>query len=104
VQVVITPIWKGEAEKAEMLAFAAEVKAALAPRFRVKLDDRDNLKPGAKYFEWERKGVPLRLEIGPRDLKSRSVFAAPRSGGGKFGIPFEGIADAVGAAAGMSGD
>ena len=97
VQVVITPIWKGEAEKAEMLAFAAEVKAALSPRFRVKLDDRDNLKPGAKYFEWERKGVPLRLEIGPRDLKSRSVFAAPRSGGGKFGIPYEGIADAVGA-------
>jgi prolyl-tRNA synthetase len=98
VQVVITPIWKGEAEKAEMLAFAHEVKSALAPRFRVRLDERDNLKPGAKYFEWERKGVPLRLEIGPRDLKSRSVFAAPRfGGGGKFGIPFDGIADAVGA-------
>ncbi len=97
VQVIITPIWKGEAEKIELLAFADEVKAALSPRFRVKIDNRDHLKPGAKYFEWERKGVPLRLEIGPRDLKNRSVFAAPRSGGGgKFGIAFDGIADAVG--------
>jgi prolyl-tRNA synthetase len=97
-QVVITPIWKGEGEKAEMLAFAEKVRAALAPRFRVKVDDRDNLKPGAKYFEWERKGVPLRLEIGPRDVKNGAVFAAPRfGGGGKFAIPLDGIADAVGA-------
>ncbi|MFZ5481435.1 MAG: proline--tRNA ligase [Myxococcota bacterium] len=95
VQVVITPIWKGDAEKAEVLAFAEKVHAALAPHVRTKLDDRDHLKPGAKYFEWEKKGVPLRLEIGPRDVKQGAVFAAPRTGGGKFAIPFDGLADAV---------
>jgi prolyl-tRNA synthetase len=99
VQVVITPIWKGDAEKAEVLAFAEKVRDALSGSFRVRLDDRDNLKPGAKYFEWERKGVPLRLEIGPRDVKAGAVFAAPRGIGGakaqKFAMPLDGIADAV---------
>ncbi len=96
VQVVVTPIWKGEEERARVLAFAEEVRAALAPHVRVKVDGRDNLKPGAKYFEWERKGVPLRLEIGPRDLEKRSVFAAPRfGGGGKFGIAFDALVETV---------
>ncbi|MEN9786765.1 MAG: hypothetical protein RLZZ299_2029 [Pseudomonadota bacterium] len=96
VQVVVTPIWKGEEERSRVLAFADEVRAALAPHVRVRVDTRDNLKPGAKYFEWERKGVPLRLEIGPRDLEKRSVFAAPRfGGGGKFGIAFEALVDTV---------
>jgi prolyl-tRNA synthetase len=94
VQVVLTPIWKSDEEKAVVLAFAQQVKAALGG-LRVALDDRDALKPGAKYFEWERKGVPLRLEIGPRDVASGQVFAAPRTGGKKFGIPLEGIGDAV---------
>ena len=49
IQVVITPIWKGE-EKAEVVAFAEKVRDALSARFRVKLDDRDNIKPGAKYW------------------------------------------------------
>lgn len=99
VQVVIVPIWKSDSEKETVLAFAEEVRAALAPGLRVKVDDRDSLKPGAKYFEWERKGVPLRLEIGPRDVAQRSVFAAPRvaitADGKKFGIPMDGIAAAV---------
>ena len=88
IQVVITPIWKGDDEKAGMVAFAMKAAAALKG-LRVKVDTRDQMKPGAKYFEWERKGVPLRLEIGPRDLAQNSVFAAPRTGGGKFGIPFD---------------
>ena len=88
VQVVITPIWKGDAERAEVIAFAEGVAARLKG-LRVKIDTRDQLKPGAKYFEWERKGVPLRLEIGPRDMAKGSVFAAPRTGGGKFAIPVD---------------
>ena len=44
------------------------------------------MKPGAKYFEWERKGVPLRFEIGPRDVDNNSVFCAKRTGEKKFGI------------------
>src|SRR6266852_7895825 len=45
------------------------------------LDLRDTVKPGAKYFEWEAKGVPLRLEIGPRDVQAGQVMAARRTGG-----------------------
>jgi prolyl-tRNA synthetase len=47
----------------------------------VELDVRDSLKPGAKYFEWEAKGVPLRLEVGPRDVAAKQVMAARRIGG-----------------------
>lgn len=96
VQVVIVPIWKGEDEKAGVLAFADQVRLALRGRVRVKLDDRDNMKPGAKYYEWERKGVPLRLEIGPRDVAKQSVFCARRIGGPKFGLTVDaGFTDAV---------
>ncbi len=85
IQVVITPMWKGDGEKAAAVAFA-EAAAARLVGLRVRVDTRDQMKPGAKYFEWERKGVPLRLEIGPRDMAANSVFAAPRTGGGKFAI------------------
>ncbi|MFN7146876.1 MAG: proline--tRNA ligase, partial [Myxococcota bacterium] len=93
VQVVVTPIWKGDGEKAEVMAFAEKVVAELKG-VRVKLDDRD-MKPGAKYYEWERKGVPLRLEIGPRDVKQGSVFAASRLGGKKEGIALDGLLGSV---------
>lgn len=87
IQVVVVPIYKTEEERVNVLAFAAEVQAALKGRVRVKIDARDNMKPGAKYFEWERKGVPLRFEVGPRDVANRAVFVASRLGGGKFGLP-----------------
>jgi prolyl-tRNA synthetase len=85
IQVVITPIWKGDEEREAVIAYAQGVAARLGG-LRVKVDTRDQLKPGAKYFEWERKGVPLRLEIGPRDMAKGAVFAAPRTGGGKISI------------------
>ena len=88
IQVVIVPIWRKEREREDVAAFAHQVQATLrAAGLRVHLDDRPKMKPGAKYYEWEHRGVPLRLEIGPRDLKMRSVFAARRLKGKKFGIP-----------------
>jgi len=87
VQVAIVPIWKGDDQKADLLAFADKVKRLLGPGYRVKVDDRDNIKPGAKYFDWERRGVPLRMEIGPRDMANDAVFCARRIGGGKFALP-----------------
>ena len=60
----------------------------------VELDDREGLKPGAKYYEWERKGVPLRLEIGPRDLEAGTVMAKRASaaeGAEKEKLPMEGL-------------
>src|SRR5437764_748059 len=82
VQVVIVPIWKSEEEKSQVLAVGGKVKEELARAgVRVELDSRDSLKPGAKYFEWEAKGVPLRLEIGPRDVAAGQVMTARRTGG-----------------------
>ena len=90
VQVVLVPIWRKDEEKAAVLDFAQGVLARLrAGGVRAELDDRDTVKPGAKYFEWERKGVPLRMEIGPRDVQSSAVFCARRTGGKKFGIPVD---------------
>jgi prolyl-tRNA synthetase len=86
-QVVIVPIWRGDDQKDRVVEFAHRVKRLLGPSFRVVVDDREGLKPGAKYFEWERKGVPLRMEVGPRDVDGDSAFCAKRTGGGKFNLP-----------------
>ena len=94
VQVVIVPVYK-DAEKSLVMAAANELFAQLKPHVRVRVDDRDHLRPGAKYFEWERKGVPLRLEIGPRDVAKGQAFAKRRTGGEKFGVPLDGAPEVV---------
>ena len=82
IQVVIVPIWKSDEERGQVTEAAARVSAELtAAGIRVETDLRDGVKPGAKYFEWEARGVPLRLEIGPRDLAAGQVTAARRTGG-----------------------
>lgn len=96
VQVVIIPVYKSAEERTTVMAAVEALFADLKKRFRVKVDDRDNLRPGAKYFEWEQKGVPLRLEVGPRDVKGGQAFAKRRTGGDKFAVPFAGAADTVG--------
>src|SRR5882762_6784504 len=74
VQVAIVPIWKTDEERAQVSGIGSQVKADLEKAgLRVELDLRDTMKPGAKYFEWEGFGVPVRLEIGPRDLASGQV-------------------------------
>ena len=88
IQVVVVPIWRGDDQRQGVMEFAQGVMKALSGHVRVHLDDRENMKPGAKYFEWERKGVPLRLEIGPRDVEKQSVFCGRRTGGKKFPIAF----------------
>jgi prolyl-tRNA synthetase len=92
IQVAIVPIWKSDEERQTVLQAANRVMGELKQAsIRVTLDDRPDLKPGAKYFEWEAKGVPLRLEIGPRDVAARHVMAARRTGG-KSPLDFEDIA------------
>ena len=81
VQVAIVPIWKSDEERDRVSVVGDRVKADLEKAgMRVELDLRD-MKPGAKYFEWEAKGVPLRLEIGPRDVAAGHTMAARRTGG-----------------------
>jgi len=95
VQTVIVPIWKSDDERSRVSEIGDRVKADLAKSgVRVELALRDNLKPGAKYFEWEAKGVPLRLEIGPRDVVAGQVVAARRTGG-KSPITLDGVVPAV---------
>jgi prolyl-tRNA synthetase len=96
VQVVVVPI-VNEETKATVLEEAARIARDLSKEFRVKLDDRDNLTPGRKFNEWELKGVPLRLEIGPRDLKARQVVMVRRDTGAKRPVPMDGLSGTVGA-------
>lgn len=78
-QVVIVPIYKNDEEQALTLARCKEIKTDLeAAGLRVKLDDRDTQKPGFKFHEWELKGVPVRLVIGPRDVKDGTAELARR--------------------------
>src|SRR5690606_31300829 len=77
IQVVIVPIARKEDERALVLAKAKEIAAALGD-LRVHIDDRQNLTPGAKFYEWETKGVPFRLEIGPKDIAKEQVVLARR--------------------------
>jgi prolyl-tRNA synthetase len=80
VQVVIVPITIGK-RKEEVVSAAKEIESTLrAAGVRVKIDLRD-LRPGAKYYYWEMRGVPLRLEVGPRDLDAAQVTAVTRIGG-----------------------
>jgi prolyl-tRNA synthetase len=91
-QAVVVPIYKSDDERARVLEAADRVKADLQKAgFRVHVDTRDGLKPGAKYYEWEARGVPLRLEIGPRDVANGVATLARRTGGPKEPLPFDGI-------------
>ncbi|HEC64660.1 MAG TPA: proline--tRNA ligase [bacterium] len=78
VQIVIIPIWKTDKEKSEVLEYANNVLNSLKDKSVVKLDDRDYETPGYKFNEWEKKGVPIRIEIGPRDIKSNEVVVVRR--------------------------
>jgi prolyl-tRNA synthetase len=92
-QVVVVPIYRTDAERAAVSEAAAGVVATLRRAgLRVELDAREGMKPGAKYYEWEGRGVPLRLEVGPKDVAQGQVFAARRTGG-KAAIPLDGLAD-----------
>ena len=87
IQVVIVPIWRKDAEKAQVLEAARALKAELEPSMRVQLDERDTVTPGFKFNEWEMKGVPLRVEIGPRDIEKAQVVLSRRDAQGRESIP-----------------
>ena len=84
-EVVIVPILKSEADNAGILAAAKRLGDALGD-VRVKVDDRDNVSPGWKFNEWELKGVPVRIEIGPKDLASGQAVVVRRDTGEKAAV------------------
>lgn len=77
IQVVIVPIYRKDDERALVLEKAQEIVRALAG-IRTHVDARDNLTPGAKFFEWEGKGVPFRIEVGPKDIAKQQLVLARR--------------------------
>ena len=95
-QVVIIPIPRGN-WKETVLPQAQAIRDGLVARgVRVMLDDRDTQTPGWKYNEWELRGVPLRLEIGPKDIEKSQVVLACRDTREKSFVPMEGLAAKVG--------
>lgn len=83
IQVVIIPVWATDEEKILVIAKSEEVSKHLSlSGLRIKIDYREG-RPGPKFFEWEKKGVPARIEIGPRDVASNSVVIARRDNGTK---------------------
>lgn len=96
VQVVVVPIYRTDDERSSVLAVAAKVRDALAgSNVRVRVDDRDQHRPGYKFSEWELKGVPLRIEIGPKDVAADQVVCVDRIRSEKRTLS---VADAIGSA------
>jgi prolyl-tRNA synthetase len=96
-QVIIVPIFRKDEEQEKVMAVVERIKNELHD-FRVKVDDRTEVTPGFKFNQWELRGVPLRLEIGPKDVAKNSVALARRDIPGRDGksfVPQEGIAQTV---------
>ncbi len=85
-QVVVVPIFRSDDEKATVLPAAKKVFETLAgSSVRTKLDDREGITPGFKFNDWEMRGVPLRVEVGPKDVAKQSVVLARRDRPGREG-------------------
>src|ERR1700739_160866 len=98
-QVVLVPIFKNDEEKTSVMEAARKIRAELvAADIRVKMDEREGVSPGFKFNDWEMRGVPLRIELGRKDVAQGTVVLARRDKPGKEGKSFvsqDGIADSV---------
>lgn len=96
IQVVMVPIYKTDEERSRVLEQFENIKKELeAKGYSVEIDDRDTLRPGFKFAEWELKGVPVRIAMGARDLENGSIEVARRDTLEKATLPIEGIAEHV---------
>ncbi len=106
IQAVLIPIFKNDAEKSKVMPIVEQLRRQLAETVRVKLDDREET-PGFKFNDWEMRGVPLRIEVGPKDVEQGTVVFARRDHGpdrqgmglpgkgGKSFVPQTGVAEAA---------
>jgi prolyl-tRNA synthetase len=98
-QAVIVPIFKTDEEKAAVLEVARKIKADLAKaEIRVTLDEREGMSPGWKFNDWEMRGVPVRIELGPKDVAKQAAVLARRDRPGREGkisVALDGIAASV---------
>jgi prolyl-tRNA synthetase len=92
--VVFVPIWRSDEEMATVLGRARALTQEWDPFF-YKIDDRDQYKPGYKFNEWEVRGVPIRIEIGPRDCQNNQVVLVRRDTGEKAAVSMDGLRGTV---------
>ncbi len=85
IQVVVVPIYRSDQEKAQVMAAIRSIEEQLKDSFRVKVDDREGITPGFKFNDWEMRGVPVRIEVGPRDVAANQVMLARRDIPGREG-------------------
>ena len=98
VQVAIIPIFNNDQERSETLEFADAIANQLKEKIdqlQIKIDNSDNLRPADKFFHWIQQGVPVRIEIGPRDVKKQSAMVARRDIREKNAVPVEQITQHV---------
>jgi prolyl-tRNA synthetase len=98
-QVVIVPIFRNDSEKNQVMPTVETIRTKLLDSgVRLKVDYREEVTPGFKFNHWELRGVPLRIEIGPRDIKKNTVALSRRDIPGKAGksiVPQEGLSAAI---------
>ncbi len=102
IELVIVPIWRTDEDKVRVMEAAEKIKTSLtgwerrkSGKLRIHLDNREGIKPGAKYYEWELRGVPLRLEFGPRDLDANQCVLVRRDNRVKRTVTLESIGEDV---------
>jgi prolyl-tRNA synthetase len=94
-QVVVIPIWKSDEEKAMVLTKVERLTEDWKDMFSFKVDDRDNVRPGWKFNEWEQQGIPLRVEIGPKDVEQDQVILVRRDTGHKETLATSEVRDQI---------
>ena len=102
IEVVIIPIWRKDEDKAQVFEAADRLRGRLRDwerrepaRLRVHVDLREGMTPGAKYYEWETRGVPLRLELGPRDIASNQCVLVRRDTRAKQTVSLDTIGEDI---------
>jgi len=91
IQIAIVPIYQNDSQKTEILDLAYKIKNDILPHLRITIDSREQYTPGYKFNEWELKGVPLRFEIGPKDIAKKQITIATRFKNPKTQCPIEQI-------------
>jgi len=94
IQVVIIPIYYSNEDKENVLQKACQIKDSLSNNdIRVHLDDREQLTPGFKFNDWEMKGIPIRIEIGPKDIAKNQIVLARRHNQTKISLDIDGLTE-----------
>ena len=94
IQVVIIPIYYSKEDKENVLQKACQIKDSLSNNdVRIHLDDREQMTPGFKFNDWEMKGIPIRIEIGPKDIAKNQIVLARRHNQTKISLDMDGLTE-----------